>query len=42
MESTKLHAKIVIAFFEYEKVKDNLIKYKCLPCNKDYLNKHNS
>ena len=22
-------------FFEYENVKDNLIKYKCLSCNKD-------
>ena len=26
-------------FFEYESVKDNLIKYKCLSCNKDYSNK---
>ena len=26
-------------FLEYESVKDNLIKYKCLSCNKDYLNK---
>ena len=25
--------------FEYESVKDNLIKYKCLSCNKDYSNK---
>ena len=25
-------------FLEYESVKDNLIKYKCLSCNKDYLN----
>ena len=24
---------------EYESVKDNLIKYKCLSCNKDYSNK---
>ena len=24
---------------EYESVKDNLIKCKCLSCNKDYLNK---
>ena len=23
-------------FLEYESVKDNLIKYKCLTCNKDY------
>ena len=26
-------------FFEYESVKDNLIKYKCLSCNKYYSNK---
>ena len=26
-------------FFEYESVKDNLIKYKCVSCNKDYSNK---
>ena len=26
-------------FLEYESVKDNLIKYKCLPCNKNYSNK---
>ena len=26
-------------FLEYESVKDNLIKYKCLSCNKYYLNK---
>ena len=24
---------------EYESVKDNLIKYKCLSCNNDYSNK---
>ena len=24
---------------EYERVKDNLIKYKCLSCNKNYSNK---
>ena len=24
---------------EYESVKDNLIKYKCLSCNKDYSNR---
>ena len=28
-------------FFEYESVKDNLIKYKCLSCNEDYLSKLN-
>ena len=26
-------------FLEYESVKDNMIKYKCLSCNKDYSNK---
>ena len=26
-------------FLEYESIKDNLIKYKCLSCNKDYSNK---
>ena len=26
-------------FLEYENVKDNLVKYKCLSCNKDYSNK---
>ena len=26
-------------FLEYESVKDNLIKYKCLSCNKGYSNK---
>ena len=26
-------------FLEYKIVKDNLIKYKCLYCNKDYSNK---
>ena len=26
-------------FLEYESVKDNLIKYKCLFCNNDYSNK---
>ena len=25
-------------FFEYENVKDNLMKCKCLSCNKDYSN----
>ena len=27
-------------FLEYESVKDNLVKYKCLSCNKDYSNKN--
>ena len=26
-------------FLEYESVKSNLIKYKCLSCNEDYSNK---
>ena len=26
-------------FLEYVSVKGNFIKYKCLSCNKDYLNK---
>ena len=26
-------------FLEYGNVKDNLVKCKCLSCNKDYLNK---
>ena len=26
-------------FLEYESVKDNLVKYKCLSCNKDYSEK---
>ena len=26
-------------FLEYESVKDNFIKYKCLSCNKHYSNK---
>ena len=28
-------------FLEYESVKENLIKDKCLSCNKDYSNKPN-
>ena len=28
-------------FLEYESVRDKLIKYKCLSCNKDYSNKIN-
>ena len=28
-------------FLEYESVDDNLIKYKCLSCNKNYLKKIN-
>ena len=28
-------------FFEYERAKDNLIKYKCLSCNKGYSTRLN-
>ena len=34
-----MNVKIVIVFFKYERVGDNLIKYKCLSWNKDYSNK---
>ena len=35
----KIKCKDCDCFLEYESVKDNLIKYKCLSCNKDYSNK---
>ena len=35
----KIKCKDCAYFLEYESVKDNLIKYKCLSCNKDYSNK---
>ena len=35
----KIKWKYCDCFHEYESVKDNLIKHKCLSCNKDYLNK---
>ena len=35
----KIKCKDCDCFLAYEKVKDNLIKHKCLSCNKDYLNK---
>ena len=35
----KIKCKDCDCFLEYEIVKDNLIKYKCLSCNKDYANK---
>ena len=35
----KIKCKDCGCFLEYESVKDNLIKYKCLSCNKDYSNK---
>ena len=35
----KIKCKDRDCFLEYESVKDNLIKCKCLTCNKDYPNK---
>ena len=35
----KIKYKDCDCFLEYESVKDNLIKYKCLPFNKDYSDK---
>ena len=35
----KIKCKDCDYFLEYESVKGNLIKYKCLSCNKDYSNK---
>ena len=35
----KIKCKDCNCFLEYESVKDKLIKYKCLSCNKDYSNK---
>ena len=32
----KIKYKYCDCFLEYESVKDNLINYKCLSCNKDY------
>ena len=37
----KIKSKDYGCFLEYENVKDNLIKYKCLSCNKEYSNKLN-
>ena len=34
----KIECKDCDFFLEYESVKDNLIKYKCLSCRKDYSN----
>ena len=34
----KTKCKDCVCFFEYENVKDNLMKCKCLSCNKDYSN----
>ena len=35
----KIQCKDCDCFLEYESMKDNLIKYKCLSCNKDYSDK---
>ena len=35
----KIKCKYCDCFLQYESVKDNLIKYKCLSCNKGYSNK---
>ena len=35
----KIKCKDCDCFLKYGSVKDNLIKYKCLSCNKDYSNK---
>ena len=35
----KIKCKDCYCFLEYENAKDDQIKYKCLSCNKDYLNK---
>ena len=35
----KIICKVCDCFLAYERVKDNLIKYKCFSCNKDYSNK---
>ena len=37
----KINCKDRDCFLEYESVKDNLIKCKCLSCNKDYSKKLN-
>ena len=35
----KIKCKDYRCFLEYEIAKENLIKYKCLSCNKDYSDK---
>ena len=35
----KIKCKNCNCFLKYESVKDNLLKYKCLLCNKNYSNK---
>ena len=38
-EIHKIKSKDCDCFLEYESVKENSIKYKCLSCNKNYSNK---
>ena len=38
-EIHKIKCRDCHCFLEYESVKDTLMKYKCLSCNKNYLNK---
>ena len=38
-EIHKIKCKDCDCFLEYESVKDNFIKYKCLSCNRNYSNK---
>ena len=38
-EIYKIKSKDYDWFLEYESVKENVIKYKCTSCNKDYSNK---
>ena len=38
-EGIKIKFKDCDCLFQYESVKENLIKYKCLPCNESYSNK---
>ena len=38
-EGIKIKFKDCDCLFQYESVKENLIKYKCLPCNENYSNK---
>ena len=40
-EIYKIKCEYSDGFLQYQSVKDNLIKYKCLFCNKDYSNKIN-
>ena len=39
IQKVRDRCKYFTCFFEYENVNDNLIKYKCLSCSKNYSNK---